>query len=626
MARLTIPDEPTSVSFTVTTPTSAFPISFAVFEKGDLIVTVDEVELSTSDFTFAGTLLDGGGYQGGTVTLNDAVDDCTVLIRRVVNPLRGSNFAPSNSVPIGSVDMAFNRLTATQQDLLREIRRIQFYGLTTDLDGPAARAAIGLGDQALQDIALGAVELRPEDFRSPLDGSDWAPAWGRLEQRRQQLANTGTRRINIAPGKQRYKLRSGLTFSVGLNHSLPMNGAGYLLDGSRFEVDVEHWADPDEPVITVQGDEGQNSSAQFSLGNIAIVQPPGGPAKIALRLQNLNAPPGQSRVHDAYIEGFATAVDAPNTRLVVFDRVVIWAENLDDAKPLRFIADGVSQFAGDVTFNECQVVTGVPGQYTPNGSTFLQLEARNGGEARGFTFNRFIGYHADTPLRWIAETGGVIADVWFNPGTQFDKIVDNLWDIRALSNGAGSYGTINNINFNGVYWTSINVGDDVSLMYGARGDPSQINANSGNVSEVIVANCKFFNFPRNVYFTGVVGLHLIDNDFYGFGDPLLSIDAIVVLDDCHGIDVRGNVARAPSGVVTYAVIVSSNCSQIELGPWLGGISAVRDDGGITRSTLLGQPVLQTGLKAAVDDAAAAAAGVPLQGFYESAGVVRVRKA
>jgi len=146
MARLTIPDEVTSVSFTVTTPTTAFPISFALFDKADLIVTVDDVELNQSGFTFSGTLLEGGGYSGGTVTLNTAVDNVTVLIRRVVGAARASNFAPAGTVPVGSVDMALNRLTAAIQDAQREVARIQFQGLTSGLDASGARTAIGLDD------------------------------------------------------------------------------------------------------------------------------------------------------------------------------------------------------------------------------------------------------------------------------------------------------------------------------------------------------------------------------------------------------------------------------------------------------------------------------------------------
>ena len=41
MARLTIPDETPSATFTVTTSTSAFAISFALFAKADLRVSVD---------------------------------------------------------------------------------------------------------------------------------------------------------------------------------------------------------------------------------------------------------------------------------------------------------------------------------------------------------------------------------------------------------------------------------------------------------------------------------------------------------------------------------------------------------------------------------------------------------
>lgn len=119
MARLSIPDQPTFAEFDVVTSTSAFPISFSLFAKADLTVMIDGMALAQSAFTFSGTLLEGGGYDGGTVTLNSAVDDVTVRIERNVAPARASQFAPSNSVPVGSIDMALNRLTATQQDLAR---------------------------------------------------------------------------------------------------------------------------------------------------------------------------------------------------------------------------------------------------------------------------------------------------------------------------------------------------------------------------------------------------------------------------------------------------------------------------------------------------------------------------
>lgn len=119
MARLTIPDEPTFREFTVVGSTSVFPISFSIFAKADLTVLVNGVALLQSGFTFSGTILDGGGYDGGTVTLNTAVSNTNVRIERNVTPVRTSNFAPAGTTPVSSVDQALNRLTATDQDLRR---------------------------------------------------------------------------------------------------------------------------------------------------------------------------------------------------------------------------------------------------------------------------------------------------------------------------------------------------------------------------------------------------------------------------------------------------------------------------------------------------------------------------
>ncbi len=122
MARLTIPDEQTFATFTVTTSTSAFPITFSLFAKADLRVQVNGVALDQSAFTFTGTLLEGGGYDGGTVTLTDAAVG-TVAIFRDVRPQRTSNFAPAASTPAQVVDAAFNRLTANVQDQRRDTDR-----------------------------------------------------------------------------------------------------------------------------------------------------------------------------------------------------------------------------------------------------------------------------------------------------------------------------------------------------------------------------------------------------------------------------------------------------------------------------------------------------------------------
>lgn len=139
MASLTVPDEVTFATFTVVTSTSAFPISFAVFEKANLTVLVDGVALTQSDFSFAGTLLEGGGYQGGTVTLNTAVSGVTVRIERNIAPARASNYSPSASVPVRSIDQALNRQMAVTQDLTRKVED-QTGALSASVDSAAASA------------------------------------------------------------------------------------------------------------------------------------------------------------------------------------------------------------------------------------------------------------------------------------------------------------------------------------------------------------------------------------------------------------------------------------------------------------------------------------------------------
>lgn len=141
MARLTIPDEQTFAEFTVVTSTSAFPITFSLFAKADLTVLIDDVALTQSDFSFSGTVLDGGGYDGGTVTLNTAVDDVTVRIERNIAPARTSNFAPAGTTPVGSVDQALNRLTAVQQDHKRRIESVETTVEDVADDAAAAEAA-----------------------------------------------------------------------------------------------------------------------------------------------------------------------------------------------------------------------------------------------------------------------------------------------------------------------------------------------------------------------------------------------------------------------------------------------------------------------------------------------------
>lgn len=130
MALLTVPDESAYLTFAVTTSDDTFDVTFSLFEKADLRVSVDAVELTQADFTFSGTLLEGGGYDGGTVTLNTPAVDETVIIWRDVAPARTANYAPANSISPRAIDLAFNRSMMIDQDLKQQLERLEEGGLS----------------------------------------------------------------------------------------------------------------------------------------------------------------------------------------------------------------------------------------------------------------------------------------------------------------------------------------------------------------------------------------------------------------------------------------------------------------------------------------------------------------
>lgn len=168
MARLTIPDEQTYATFTATAQT-VFPITFALLSgKTDLRVSVDGGELDQSAFSFSGTLLDGGGYSGGAVTLNNAATG-KVRIWRDVVPARASQFAPSNIVPVGSVDGALNRAMALSQDLRRDLTRAP---LTAVGETPPTWEAV-LTAAGLFGSAVGAIPIVPTGGDTAVPLADW---------------------------------------------------------------------------------------------------------------------------------------------------------------------------------------------------------------------------------------------------------------------------------------------------------------------------------------------------------------------------------------------------------------------------------------------------------------------
>lgn len=232
MAKITIPDEPTIATFPVTTANDTFPIDFAVFAKADLRVMVGVTELEQGDFLFDGTLLDGGGYQGGTVTLNTPAASTTVRIWRDLLPQRSENFGPVTSVPVSAVDLALSRQMAVSQDIKRDQEAV-LDALPYLADLPAAlegvyeardEAVAATADKAnrtlgnLTDANAAVLNLKIvyiESFVEEADGDDIGPA---LQRAHDYLAPLGGGKIaGRAIGAY---MRTAITFTVPIDVDL----------------------------------------------------------------------------------------------------------------------------------------------------------------------------------------------------------------------------------------------------------------------------------------------------------------------------------------------------------------------------------------------------------------------
>jgi hypothetical protein len=85
-------------SYSVTDARTDFPVTFRVSAQADLRVSVDGVELTQSDFTFTGKASAGSWYEGGLLTLDTEVEDCTVRVWADPIPSRTTDYAAGEFV------------------------------------------------------------------------------------------------------------------------------------------------------------------------------------------------------------------------------------------------------------------------------------------------------------------------------------------------------------------------------------------------------------------------------------------------------------------------------------------------------------------------------------------------
>lgn len=534
-----------------------------------------------------------------------------------------------NGITSASADMTGNVELRIFRGTLPVGVDYEFEGIKLE-EGPVATAwspsLVETKKVNLQDTALSAIEVSPEDFYRATDGDNWSPALVRLETFRRAFPNNdGSRLIKVTLRKRQYLVKTAVEFLVGVNNSLNLEGAGYILDGGRLVAHPTGWLSGATPVLTIRGDAGPDTTGQVNISNFAITQ--GSQlSDTGLMIKDLKASAGHNTVLGVYVDGFKYGVQYQDARMFWFEGVYAWCRNVANAVGFRLISDGSGSFTGDCTFVGCQSVVGnstegVP-VYTGSGSEPVTLEAYNGGSTRGIRFMGFIGYHGDHGVKVYAGPGSEVADWWFMQGCQFDQIVIAPWDIQTGVSGS-SHGSVHTFGFDGCYWTTIlSDAHSTALCGGTRNSADQINVNSGLIAEGKFINCMIANFSKNLFFEKCVGITVENNDTYGWGQPGVPLDSIWVASNCHNMKFDGNCARASANNITYALIVSGG-SNITATNFLGQIKAVRDFDGVVTNELWGQVSFKK-VSVFADNAAAVAGGLPVGAVYRtSTGVLMI---
>ncbi|MBI1359876.1 MAG: hypothetical protein GC155_06270 [Alphaproteobacteria bacterium] len=227
MTDVTIPDEATYVEFDASS-VGPHSFTFTYFDKTDLHVSIDGVELAQGDFSHTPDTTKDGGYDGGSITLNDAVADGAGLIWREVQTIRTTVYGAGPLSP-QSISRDMTRDVAMAQDARRDIGRSA--KVAQGSDGPVLEpeegTVLGWVGGVLRNVALASVSVVAvaTSWFVPLGeplGTGWAALWAgpRSEAMPEQLMADRTIYVN-----------HGAAFTDSDGNDWAAGGAGDLAGG-----------------------------------------------------------------------------------------------------------------------------------------------------------------------------------------------------------------------------------------------------------------------------------------------------------------------------------------------------------------------------------------------------------
>ncbi|MEJ2818636.1 MULTISPECIES: hypothetical protein [unclassified Caulobacter] len=247
-----------------------------------------------------------------------------------------------------------------------------------------------------------------------------------------------------------------------------------------------------------------------------------------------------------------------NSGKINFEHCGIWSQKVDNAVGMLIEATP-SGFTGDVNLNLCNIVCKPGGNSRglvlkavgPSDHT----EAGDVGQVKGFGFNNSVINQADLNVEILAQAGGAVGDIWFNPRSQFDGQDASFNSGRGFDvTATGANSLVDNLNIEGLYFRGL---------YAAQPTIKTTTSGGGRIRTVSIVNNWVGNTSQPfVELTNVDGAVVSGNRIYAVGkNDGTNLDHYIGFYNSRGFACSGNVATQLDRATYWGVRIDSACND-----------------------------------------------------------------
>lgn len=306
--------------------------------------------------------------------------------------------------------------------------------------------------------------------------------------------------FHLEMGGGTYMVGSTFTLRPKSNFTLKFSGAGAVF-GTTIRAMTEFTG---TIAVLVDGQaNGVDAIVNYHIRDFTVDVQVGSPCLVGLQVGGISGKTlggvQQSKFENVYVSGFPICwIIGSNTRLICFERCSGWCDTVANGIALQINSSVAAGFTGDMDFINCQFV----GPTTTGKGVSLQSNAA-ASQLKGIRFTNCIFYKGARFAEIYATGGGIIGDIWFKAGCQWDGFGQDMMWIE--SNGAGTI--VDDVHIDNCYFRGV--------LNGFRAITAIVSGGViGSLRNIWVTNNFIANTGLNpIYANGLVGGSFSRNHF-----------------------------------------------------------------------------------------------------------------